>query len=268
MQTFNNESMILEMFRNVKSKEILPLGNFLKCKWIYCALTGAFNRKEWINSSGKNDPPPDFYDNKHKLMMDVMRIDDTTFKNKKGKLVDLTRQKEEKLLKSYLGDNYRNERDDIHCFVVASSGLPTNEDHNFERYYKNFERVFKEHENKLDLYQANHPGFKTIFFICDESCAYTEVSNIDDKNRERNEGSITPNCKPHLFCLDKKFVKIIKESKVDYVIWYAPWKLLRHVKNNKLEIFPLPKCAIFDIKNLTDKKLIEYNHELMISVEM
>lgn len=264
MLTFNDESMILDAFREVKTKEILPLGNFLKCKWIHCALTGVFNRKEWIDSSGKNDPPPDFYDNKHKLMMDVMRIDDHAYIDEKGKVQNKTLQHEGELIKKI----NQPDRDDIKLFVVGDTKLPTNEDHNFERYYKNFERVFKEHENKLDLYQANHPGFKTIFFICDESCAYTEVSNIDDKNRERNEGSITPNCKPHLFCLDKKFVKIIKESKVDYVIWHAPWKLLRHVKNNKLEIFPLPKCAIFDIKNITDKKLIEYNHELMISVEM
>ena len=265
MQTFNDESMILDAFREVKTTEILPLGNFLKCKWIHCALTGAFNRKEWINSSGKNDPPPDFYDNKHKLMMDVMRIDDTTFKNKKGKLVDLTRQKEEKLLKSYLGDNYRNERDDIHCFVVASSGLPTNEDHNFERYFKNFERVFEEHEKKLDLYKSNHPGFKTIFFICDESSAYQQVKTAQDL-KEPKEGQIIL-ATPHLFCLDKKFYEIIKNSKVDYVIWFAPWKLMRYIDKDKVKLFKLPKCAIYDVKKLTYKKVVEYDHKLMVSSE-
>lgn len=196
-------------------------------------------------------------------MMDVMRIDDTTYKNKKGKLVDLTRQKEEKLLKEYLGKNYRNERNDISCFVVASSGLPTNEDHNFESYYKNFERVFKEHEKKLDLYKSNHPGFNTLFFICDESTAYVEAFNTEDVSKERHQGDPTL-CRPHIFCLDKKFVKIIKESKVDYVIWYAPWKLLQDAG---LGICPLPKGAIFDVKNLTDKKLVEYNHDMMISAE-
>lgn len=263
MQTLNDESMILDMFKEVKSKEIVPLGNFLECKKIHLALTGVLNRKEWIDSSGKNDPPPDFYDNKHKLMMDVMRIDDTTYKNKKGKLVDLTRQKEEKLLKEYLGKNYKNERNDISCFVVASSGLPTNEDHNFERYYKNFERVFKEHEKKLDLYKSNHPGFKTLFFICDESSAYVETFNTEDVSKKRHQGDLTL-CRPHIFCIDKKFVKIIKESQVDYVVWYAPWKLLQAAGSG---IFPLPKGAIFDVKNLTDKKLVEYNHDMMISAE-
>lgn len=94
MQTFNNESMILDAFREVKTKEILPLGDFLKCKWIHCALTGVLNRKEWIDSSGKNDPPPDFYDNKHKLMMDVMRIDDHAYIDEKGRIQNKTLQHE------------------------------------------------------------------------------------------------------------------------------------------------------------------------------
>ena len=264
MQTFNNESMILEMFRNVKAKEILLLGNFFKCKCIYFALTGVLNRKKWIDSSGKKDPPPDFYDNKHKLMMDVMRIDDHAYVDEKGRVQNKTLQREGELIKAINQPG----RDDIQLFVFGDTKLPTNEDHNFERYYKNFERVFKEHEKKLELYQANHPGFKTIFFICDESCAYVEAPNIKWKNKEGTEGCIIPSCKAHLFCLDKKFVNIIKESKIDYVIWYTPWKLLRYERKNKIAEYPLPKCAIFDVKNLTDKKLIDYNYELMMSSEM
>lgn len=263
MQTFNDESMILDAFREVGTKEILPLGNFLKCKWIHCALTGVLNRKEWINSSGKSDPPPDFYDNKHKLMMDVMRIDDHAYIDANGRIQNKTLQHEGELIKKI----NQPDRDDIKLYVVGDTKLPTNEDHNFERYYKNFERVFKEHEKKLDLYQTNHPGFKTIFFICDESSAYMEALNPNNVSKIRFEGEITAG-RPHVFCLDKEFVKIIKESKVDYVIWYAPWKLLRHAQNDKIKILPLPQCAIYDVKNLTDKKLIEYNQELMISSEV
>lgn len=251
--------MILDAFREVKTKEILPLGDFLKCKWIHCALTGVLNRKEWIDSSGKNDPPPDFYDNKHKLMMDVMRIDDHAYIDEKGRIQNKTLQREGQIIKEI----NQSDRDDIKLFVVGDTKLSTNEDHNFERYYKNFERVFKEHEKKLDLYKSNHPGFKTLFFICDESTAYVEAFNTEDVSKERHQGDLTL-CRPHIFCLDKKFVKIIKESKVDYVIWYAPWKLLQAAG---LSIFPLPKGAIFDVKNLTDKKLVDYNHKMMISAE-
>ena len=263
MLTFNNESMILDAFRELKSKEILPLGNFLECKKIHHALTGTLNRKAWINSSGKSDPPPDFYDVKHKLMMEMMRIDDHAYIDKKGKIQNRTLQRDGEIFKKI----NQPDRNDIKLFIVGDTKLPTAEDHNFERYYKNFERVFKEHEKKLDLYQTNHPGFKTIFFICDESSAYAELLHPADINKERFKGEITA-CRPHLFCLDKKFVNIIKKSKVDYVIWFAPWKLLRHAQNDKIKILPLPQCAIYDIKNLTGKKLVEYNHDLMISSEV
>lgn len=259
MQTLNDESMILDMFRDVKYKELLPLGNFLECKKIHLALTGVFNKKEWINSSGKNDPPPDFYDNKHKLMMDVMRIDDCAYVDLKGKIQNKTLQREGQILKEI----NQPDRDDIKLFIIGDTKLSTNEDHNFERYYKNFERVFKEHEKKIDLYKTNHPGFKTIFFICDESTAYVEALNEEDVKKEKKQGDLTF-AKPHLFCVAKQFVKIIKESKVDYVIWYAPWKLLQSIEKG---IFPLPKGAIFDVKNLNDKKLIDYNHNMMISAE-
>ncbi len=262
MQTFNNESMILNTFRELQTKEILPLGNFLECKKIHCSLTGVLNRKEWINCSGKSDPPPDFYNNKHKLMMEVMRIDDHAFVDTKGKIQNKTLQREGKIFKEI----NQPDRNDIKLFITANTQLPTNEDHNFERYYKNFERVFKEHEKKIDLYKENHPGFKTIFFIFDESSAYLEALNDEHVDKEIKQGSLIQG-NPHVFCLDKKFVEIIKESKVDYVLWYAPWKLLRYIKNDGLEMVNLPKCAIYDVKNLTDKKLIEYNHDLMITSE-
>ena len=51
---------------------------------------------------------------------------------------------------------------------------------------------------------------------------------------------------------------------MDYVIWYAPWKLLQSIEKG---ILLLPKGAIFDVKNLTEKKLLDYNHEMMISAE-
>ena len=263
MQTFNNESMILDMFKEVSTWDIKLVGNFFKCERIHSLLTGMFNRKNWINSSGKSDPPPDFYNNKHKIMMDVMRIDDHAYVDSKGKIQNKTLQHEGEIFKMI----NQPDRDDIKLFIVADTKLPTNEDHNFERYYKNFERVFREHESKLSLYQSNHPGFKTIFFIFDESTAYVEVTNPNNVNKERHEGDLTPACKPHLFCLDNKFINIFKESNIDYIIWYAPWKMIRYMRHNRVKIYPLPKCAIYDIKGIKNKKFIDYDHETMISSE-
>ena len=48
------------------------------------------NWKQWIESAGKSDPPPDFFADTYKYMMDVMRVDDHSYKNKKGKVVNPT----------------------------------------------------------------------------------------------------------------------------------------------------------------------------------
>lgn len=52
------------------------------------------NWDKWVNTSGKADSPPGFYSNEFKYMMDVMRVDDHAFINKKGKLVNPTNMKE------------------------------------------------------------------------------------------------------------------------------------------------------------------------------
>ena len=39
--------------------------------------------EEWQCSSSKSDPPPDFYSDKYKLMMEVMRVDDHAYQGKR-----------------------------------------------------------------------------------------------------------------------------------------------------------------------------------------
>jgi len=45
--------------------------------------------KKWIDSSGKKEPTPDFYNDERKLMMEVMRVDDNAhFDKLTGKLIN------------------------------------------------------------------------------------------------------------------------------------------------------------------------------------
>lgn len=37
-----------------------------------------FFKKSWINTSCKNELPPDYHNNKHYIMMEMMRVDDCT----------------------------------------------------------------------------------------------------------------------------------------------------------------------------------------------
>lgn len=58
--------------------------------------------EEWQCSSSKSDPPPDFYSDKYKLMMEVMRVDDHAYINAKGKVINPHIKKENEMLDRYL----------------------------------------------------------------------------------------------------------------------------------------------------------------------
>lgn len=264
MKTADNESFILENFRTTSKKETLIWGDIFHCSKIRSSLVNYFKRKHWIDSSAKNAPPPDFYNDKLKFMMDIMRIDDNAYVDRKGKVQNPIYKKENELLKRYLGNDYKTVRNDISCYVVASSGLPTNQDHNFTRYFDNFKRVFEGHNGKIEKYKKNHPGYKTIFFLFDESTAYFEALDKKSVKENPNEGEVVCG-KPHIPCCDKRFLDIIKDSKVDYVIWYMPYKLVQQA-NGKL--INLPKCAIIERNKIPQKAFQIYNGQLMMSSEV
>ena len=262
MKTFNNEDYILENFRIHDKKNVVYIGKFFKCNKIFRLLKSYKFNKQWVNSSGKNDPPPDFYNNKSKLMMDVMTVEDNSYKNQKGKIVNLTKEQEEKTLRKYFGANYKNERDDLRISVVAHSGLSTIEDHNFDRYVKNFKRVVEKHIDKLNLYKKNHPNFKIIFFIFDESTAYIESLEKQEKNFKQGQRMCG---RPHIYFCDRQFVNIFKDSKIDYIVWYAPWKM---ILNEFGQPFKFPQCAVIDVKNIKDRILVDYENDRMVSSEV
>ena len=66
----------------------------------------------------------------------------------------------------------------------------------------------------------------------------------------------------HLFFYDSNFVNILKESKADYVIWYAPFKHF-----DSFEKVDLPKVVIYTKDNLNEIKSIKYKPSKMYSIE-
>lgn len=264
MKTTDNENFILENFRMVSKRETLLLGNVFTCAKIRASLVNYFKRTHWIDSSAKNAPPPDFYNNKLKIMMDVMRIDDNAYVDKNGKVQNPIAKKETEYLKQYFGHDYKTVRNDISCHIVVSSGLPTHQDHNFARYFDNFKRVFEKHNRKIDNYKKNHPGYKTIFFIHDESTGYIEVEDKKFIKETPLQGEVSRG-RPHFPFSDKRFLDVIKESQVDFVVWYMPYKLIR-LQNG--QIFPHPKCAIIERANIPKNAYQIYNTELIMSSEI
>lgn len=263
MKTVNNEEQILEYFKMTTCQETLLLGNVLHCSKIRSSLINPFRYKHWINSSAKNAPPPDFYNDKLKLMMDVMRIDDNAYVDERGKVQNPIYRRENELLRKYFGNDYKSVRNDISCYVVASSGLPTQQDHNFSRYIENFKRVFNGHNLKIENYKKNHPGYQTIFFIFDESTAYFQAEDKKYIREQPQAGKISRGI-PHIPCCDERFLNIIKDSQVDYVIWFMPYKLIRQSNGRAI---PLPKCAIIERTKIPKKVFQTYNSDLIVSAE-
>lgn len=154
MNFFDDESKIIEWLQSVKVNKVLLLNDSVAVREIFASIHDPEEWKLWSDSSGKSDPPPDFYNDKLKLMMDVMRIDDHAFESKNGKIVNPTNQREsviqKQIRKSGLLDSFPNVKNVI---VTAVTDLPTDEDHNYKFYYSNFERVLMKHNNQIDLYE-------------------------------------------------------------------------------------------------------------------
>ncbi len=258
MNYYDDECKIIEHFQGVKTYETLLISIGIECEKLFACINDQSMWGNWIFSGEKSAPPPDFYSDKYKSMMDVMRVDDHTHKVK-GKYINETNAKESKIqneLKiSGLKDNFPN----ANFIVNAITDLPTEKDHNYLWYKESFERVLNEHNKKVELYKKNHPGYKIIFFVFDESSLYFETKEKINsiKSKMSIEGKV------HLFFQDAKFLNIIKNLDVDYLIWYAPYKYAQS-DNGKID---LPKVVIYKINDI-DIETINYNENLMISAEV
>ena len=81
MSTYDDEKFILEDFKMISSSKVIYFGNWFKCRKIYFLIKHA----KWIDSSSKQALPPDFYSDKHKIMMELMAINDSAYE-KDGKI--------------------------------------------------------------------------------------------------------------------------------------------------------------------------------------
>lgn len=187
-----------------------------------------------------------------------MRVDDHAFKNKKGKVINPTNARESLLRKELEKSGILNLCPNAKVCINPHTGLETKKDHNYIYYKNNFSRVISEHLKKVDLYKKNHPGYKTIFFVMDESSAYLQLKETDIVIEKCGVKAT-----PHLHFVDKFFLDVIKATRIDYLVWYTPYKLL--YKNK--EIFKIPKVIFFDINKLDIDERI-YKDDYMISNEL
>ncbi|MCR5599356.1 MAG: hypothetical protein K6G33_01240 [Ruminococcus sp.] len=221
-----------------------------------------YNWNKWIDSSGKSDPPPDFYSDEYRMMIDVMRVNDTERKGKKGKLHNPTIMRERKLYRELKDKGSIKSYPKAKIFINADTGLSTYEDHNYVFYKKNFARVINKHIANIPLYKKNHPNYKTIFIVYDESTGYLKLEEDISPKTQFYEGQEVL-CFPHLFFVDKAFLDSFYNKGIDYLFWFTPYKLIQ-IKNEPLV---LPRLTIYDLSK-TIPDTIEYDENKMASSEV
>lgn len=261
MNRYDKEERIINDFQDLKRKEIglFPL-NF-KNIWLYRAIHNKKNWRRWVDTSAKNELPPDFYNDKLKFMMDVMRIDDHAYVDEKGRVINRHNERESKLIEELISKNemFKEIAEKGNLFITPDSGLRGYEDHNYDFYVDNFNRVVGKHIKKIEKYKKNHPDFKTIFFVFDESSPY--IKCFDEKRPTyAGEGIFA---QPHFWWFDNNMLNVIKDSDIDYLIWMCPYKHFEaEVKLN------FPKAIIYDVKKLNYNKFINYENKDMQSLEL
>lgn len=223
MRMFGDKEIdLIEDFKMTYPEEILIMSED-KNNEIEKIIELVKNIDKWIDSSGKDKVPPDFYNEENKIRKELEEKGfDQLFPNAK-------------------------------IIATVDTGLPTEEDHNYIYYYKNFERTIKHHCERIVNYRNNHKGYKLIFFIYDESTAYIEAESSNN---------IVAFGKMHFHFLDKRFVKCFINDDIDYIIWMTPYKRYAYVKDDMQP----PMVTIYS-KNKLVHELFEYDEKKMISAE-
>lgn len=260
MDRFSKEVNIISNFQDESIPFVLfPVVN-REVRLIFSSIYKRKNWKYWIDTSGKNDPPPDFYNKDLKLMMDVMRVDDHEYISAKGKTVNEERRIESQAYAELRVRGVLDRIDPSLIYIDVHSNLPTDEDHNFTRYIECFTRTIEKHKCKIKNYKKNHPGYKIIFFILDESSAYFEIAENVKPNIKKGE---IAQGRPHIHFLDRQFLQVIVHSEIDYLIWYAPYKMINLEGGN---VYDMPRAAIYDCSQM-DFECLEYDNNRLVSAE-
>lgn len=263
MDIFDEEREIISFFQSLEYKEVafFPFTDD-KSEAIFLSIHSEELWEKWVDSSAHDAPPPDFYNDEMQVMMDVMRVDDHGYKNRKGKTVNPSRQRDTKILQELKGSGIFDIFPNAKPLIISDTGLPTDRDHNYEFYNKNFVRTIEAHKRKIVNYKNNHPEFKLIFFVFDESSMYFSVPDQKPiiKEGEQFQGI------PHLWFVDKRFLNTLIGSEIDYLIWYSPYKYVNAFDEGFNPLI-LPKAVIISVGDIQEALFRNYDESSMISVE-
>lgn len=228
-----------------------------------CAVTGQSSEREivslicsiaWEDTSAKGAPPPDFFNASHRVMMEVMRVDDC--EQPAIWRPERLRIEEELSGVGQYGPTVGVATDDMLPHIIAAdNGRPTLLDHNYTLYRNNFRRIVGKHIHSVPIYRRNHPDCKLIFFVRDESCLYFNipfgaVSSCKAAFQQYKASNA------HLWMRDEAFLEPLVGADVDFLVWYTPYKIGAE-EQQKIETY-IPTVCVYDIRRLENLEKIRY----------
>jgi hypothetical protein len=236
-----DEKQILEFFSDLETNEICA--ELISEQMVASSILGD-NFKKW-----KHSDRPDFYNDTSKLMIEMMAFDDHGYIDERGKTKNPARAHEAEMKKE-IDPFLKYFNKDVKVMINGNTDLPTDEDHNYAFYLNNFISTVEKHKTKINAYKNEHPSYKLIFFIFDESSGiYIESDkNIDTRKHGFIQG------RPHFHFWDKNFLEHIMGSDIDFVIWFSPYKHTEPIKavclgGGKDRLPVLPEAVVIDVKN-------------------
>ncbi len=263
MNLFDDEDKIIDWLQtNCAIEKLVPYhGLEIEKRLIESICNKDQWKNHWINSAMKSDPPPDYYSDTLQLMMEVMRVDDHTREGKKkGKILNPVNARES-IIQNEIRQKFSNVE---HIVVNACTEFLGKDNHNYDYYRECFLRVVKKHIESIPIYRKNHPNCKLTFFVFDEASAYVEVMNEQFAAIPTRQGKALPPIRSlHHPFFDTSFMSVLKDTGVDYLIIYAPFKRFSNPKVN--ESFPTLIAA--DLSCLEWDSLYPYKSACMVSTE-
>lgn len=250
MGRLDNEENIIKDMHEVTSDQIMLLPGSKFEKQLISAIMKEWPK--WTANNGHACEPPDYFSRDHRLMFDVMRVNDseTSIITKRGKEVrDNPVLKREQNLAREAKKFFPNVSED-NIFVNAVPDGDYDKIHNYQNYYKHAQKVFSSHIKRIPRCRELHPGYKMGFLVMDETESYLQHSNIMDAMAPYDPNKVYKVlATPHLPFTDRRFMQCLFESDLDFLIWFMPYK-----HNEKMKVQPPVLCFI----DLTDDNAQEY----------
>lgn len=241
-RVFKDERDIVEHASCIKDAEVCfyPAESDLSHRFLASIRSGSFGQRE----------RPDFEDTVASLLLEAMVVDD----HPRPGMKDRTRARESKVFRELQAAGF-DVHHDARLIAAVSSGLPTDQDHNYRGYVEHFTRVVLDHGGKGAAYRAERPGCDLGFLILDESTAYFESYD--------RSGQLGTD-RPHFWFADAAFADVTTRSGADCVIWLTPYKRLLR---DEARALPLPTMTIVDVRMLDQEEHLVYDADRMISSE-